>query len=156
MKKRIRTNEQNRRLHFLFYKLGFDGDMKAAAVESVTSGRTEHSSEMSILEAQELITLLNEEWSKMRPKKKESAKIAKMRQNLRRSIFRIMYDLGYINNTMNNAEKILTIETFLKDKTKISKHFNSLNIEELNKTIRQLQVIRRNYAQHEENKAKWN
>jgi len=153
---RKRTTDQNRRLYFLFNKLGFDDDMKKAAVEGTSNGRTDSSRELSANEAQQLIDSLSREWDKLRPKDTEAKKRAKIRQNLRRNIFKIMYDLGYINNQMTNAEKVLAIDDFTSNKTLIEKTLNALNIDELQKVIRQLQAIRRNYTQTEENKAKWN
>ena len=149
MKKR--TTDQNRRLYFLFSKLGFDDDMKLAAIEGTTNGRTDNSSELSFDEAQQLIDILNKEWQKMRPEQSEKREEAKLRQQLRRNIFKMMYDLGYIDNTMKNEQKILVIENFCSQKTKIEKSLNSLTIDDLQKVIRQLQAIRRNYSEKQKN-----
>lgn len=53
-----RTLRQNNALHDLLNKRGFTGDDKAEMVFDVTGGRTEHSSEMSVEEANVMIERL--------------------------------------------------------------------------------------------------
>lgn len=53
-----RTNEQNRALHSLITKAGFDADMKADIVFNYTDGRTRSSADLTYSECNELIKFL--------------------------------------------------------------------------------------------------
>ena len=55
-----RTAEQNRRLWWLAGQLGIDREAMGEVVLSLTEGRTKHTSELSYMEARELIEFLQQ------------------------------------------------------------------------------------------------
>ena len=55
-----RTAEQNRRLWWLAGQLGIDREAMGEVVLSLTEGRTKHTSELSYMEARELIVFLQQ------------------------------------------------------------------------------------------------
>jgi len=134
-----RTAQQNRILHSLLSELSISNENKENMVFSYTGGRTEHSSEMTQAECQAMIN----ELERMAGKAKERQN--KLKQTLRRNIFKLMYDLGYLNATMSSAEKLAVINRWTYKMLHIDKHLNYLSIDELRKVINQLQAVRRNY-----------
>ncbi len=137
-----RTKQQNKRLHKLLGELQIDAENKAQMVSSFTKGRTEHTSEMYYAEAQRMIEKLEEMSNKTQERQENELK-----QRLRRSVFRLMYDIGFLNSSMTNVDKIAEIHAFMRRKTKFQRHFNNLTTDELTTLINQLQAIRRNYQQ---------
>lgn len=74
----LRTAEQNRKLWWLAGKLGIDRDTMGEIVISHTNGRTSHSSELSFLEARELIDFLHRTLFPRRSRESSSAKTDKL------------------------------------------------------------------------------
>lgn len=137
-----RTKEQNRILYSLLNRLGIDESVKAILVYNYTGGRTEHSSEMTMAECDAMIKDLRAELEK-----KEYSKEGKERQYLRRKVFKLFYELGWINSDMTNVEKIGIINDWLEKKTKFKRNLNGLSKAELEILIRQLRAIRRIYEE---------
>lgn len=81
-----RTTEQNRKLWWLFGRMGFDRDAVAYMVDDWTGGRTEHTSELTFIEARDLIGRLESLVRKPRAKK-EDAELDRLRKGCLRSIF---------------------------------------------------------------------
>ncbi len=153
----MRTPQQSRDIYKLLNALGIKEEDKKAIVMGITKNRTEHTSEMTILEAREMIEILTKELGKKMLKQGENRinktgvkEIEKIKQRIRRTVFVLMYDLGVISNEMDTKEKIEKIEQWIKNHSDISKSFNSLQVEELEKIIRQLQAIRRIYVENEQ------
>ena len=138
-----RTEQQNKKFWKLINLLGINEDIKEELVYQFTGGRTIHSSEMTKEEMAELLKYLEsilESW------KNEN----KQKQKKRRQIFRLFYELGWIDNNMSSADKMEKIQGFLRQRSGIDKDLNSLSLKELNKVIKQLHIIKNNYARQEE------
>lgn len=134
-----RTVQSNKKLYALFTELGIDEDSKSTLVMSFTNDRTEHSSEMTEIEAKKLI-------EKLQPLTFRRKRDNELMQVLRRNIFKLMYDIGLINSYMTADNKLEYINKWIVGKLKINKELNSLNVNELTSFINQLQAIRRNYV----------
>lgn len=70
----LRTTEQNRRLWWLAGQLGLDKEAMSDIVYDFTEGRTNHTSELSFLEARELIDYLNRTLSPKNYRESSSAR----------------------------------------------------------------------------------
>jgi hypothetical protein len=145
-----RTIGTNKRLYALFNELRIDKDTKETLVLSFTNERTEHSSEMTESEANHLLEKLENQVKA--PMLREN----KFKQESRRNIFKLMYDIGLINASMVMAERQAYINSWIKNKLKIDKDLNDLNIDELISFTKQLQAIRRNYVSKVNNQATLN
>jgi hypothetical protein len=145
-----RTIKTNKRLYGLFGSLGIDENTKIDMVMSMSEGRTEHTSELSESEAQKLIDILD---GKIGQKQR---KLAELSQQLRRNIFKLMYDIGLINANMENAEKLEYINNWINGKLKLNKDLNALTFDELTSLIKQLQAVRRNYVQKSQRSVMYN
>lgn len=73
----LRTIEQNRKLWWLAGQLGLDKEAMADIVYDFTEGRTNHTSELSFLEARELIDYLNRTLSPKNCRESSSARTDK-------------------------------------------------------------------------------
>lgn len=144
-----RTQQQNKQLHSLLTSAGIDSDTKAEMVYRFTNGRTEHTSEMSSAECKELIKALLQSQSRSEQRKQRFEN--DLEQRSRRVIFRLMYDCGFIDNRMNNTEKLSIINDWIKRKTNLSGHLNSLSYSELGSVVNQLQAVRRRYNEKIDN-----
>ena len=133
-----RTQQQNKVLHRLLSRLGISDESKADMVLSFTNGRTERSSEMTMGECQNMIVELEHLLDKSKTRENE------LKQTLRRNVFKLMYDLGYLNGNMSNTEKLSVINRWAADMLHYDKDLNYLSIDELRRFINQLQAIRRN------------
>lgn len=149
----IRTKSQNSRLYGLFSQLAVSEDIKKELVFQFTGGRTEKSSEMEHRECNDLINTLQQQ---LNDQNKQKRQIADMLQKQRRNIFKLMYDVGLINNTMKSYEKVNVINNWISKKTKLNKELNSLNYDELISLKKQLQAVRRNYNEAQVKQAKYN
>ncbi len=146
-----RTQSQNKRLYGLFGRLGIDEDTKRAMVSAITRGRTEHTSELTVEEANELISALTDELRRAKKQQYEES------NRLRRKVFQYFYELGWIDVEMSNTQKRNIIANWIIQRTKTGKNdINQLTTDELNTVIRQLKAIKRNYEerQKEEKKSK--
>ena len=86
----LRTKEQNRKLWWLFGKIGFDREAVACLVEDWTEGRTSHTSELTFIEARELIARLEESRRSPRVRNhagKELADLERLRKGVIKAIF---------------------------------------------------------------------
>jgi hypothetical protein len=146
-----RTITSNKRLYALFSQLGIDNDSKCDLVLSISNGRTVHSSELTESEARQLIEKLQPSGSIV-PERRWS----ELAQQLRRNVFKLMYDIGLLNSNMNTAEKLDFINNWIKNKNNLDKDFNALNFDELTTFIKQLQAIRRNYIEKKAKQAMFN
>jgi hypothetical protein len=145
-----RTITSNKRLYGLFGQLGIDTDTKGDLVNSITKGRTIHSSEMSDEEANRLIDILeNNVQSRNR-------RHADLLQQMRRDVFKIMYDCGLLNGNMSTIEKMDIINAWIENKMNLKKDLNALEIDELTKLIKQLQAVRRKYVESKAKQAMFN
>lgn len=145
-----RTLQTNKKLYALIAQLGIDNDTKIDMVLSMSNGRTEHSSELSESEAQRLIDILESNIGK------EQRKLAELSQQLRRNVFKLMYDIGLINSNMEANEKLEYINNWINGKLKLNKDLNALTFDELTSLIKQLQAVRRNYVQKQEKSVMYN
>ncbi len=144
-----RTDKQNKQLHSLITSKGIDGETKADMVFDFTNGRTEHSSEMTVTECKQMIEALS--GKNNRPKPRYQRFNNDLEQQARRTIFRLMYDCGFINNRMSSAEKVSVINAWIKKKTNLTGHLNSLSFLELGSIVNQLQAVRRRYNENTHN-----
>lgn len=145
-----RTNAQNKRMYQLFSKLGIDADLKAELVLQFSNSRTEKSSELLLHEAGSLIRALEAKWEKRQRMAND------IKQRRRREVFKLSYDIGFINNRMTTAEKLNKINGFIAHRAKSVKHLNELSEAELDKLIKQLRAVRRNYTDEYERMAHLN
>lgn len=107
-----RTNEQNRKLHWLFGQLGItDPDAKSEIIYNFTGGRTCRSRELEFIECMELIKWLDNTLKSQRLTKSERidqridddperVKLDKLRKGLIKAIFR-WYELRGFSVTMD-------------------------------------------------------
>lgn len=152
-----RTLSQNKRLYQLFNQLGISGEIKADMVAEFTSHRTEKSSKMTINECNNLIRTLDDERNKNRVQRQQSRTFNDASNRLRRTIFSLMYDIGFIVSEETAKRKKYVIDSYIKKKTKTGKaDINELTFEELNKVIRQLQATKRIYKEAEIKQSKLN
>ena len=158
-----RTEGQNRRFWALISKLGIDEETRKSLVLQYTKGRTEHSSEMTRLEMEALLQDLgllagaSEEQAKdcrQEPaiNKKDAGKSQQSRrreneikQRKRRMIFRLFYRLGWIEPSWDTDRKLKVINDWLWRRAGLEKHLNELEVKELNKVIKQLNIVIENY-----------
>jgi hypothetical protein len=145
-----RTLQTNKKLYALIGQLGIDNDTKIDMILSMSNGRTEHSSELSENEAQRLIDILESNIGK------KQRKLAELEQQMRRNVFKLMYDIGLINTNMSNSEKLDYINNWIIGKLKIDKDLNSLTLNEIGSLIKQLQAVRRNYIDRSKKVAMYN
>jgi len=138
-----RTIPTNKRLYALITELGIDTETKEDMIYNFTNGRTIHSSELTEFEARQLI----EKLSPVNNRAENSRKLGEMNQQLRRNIFKLMYDIGLINSQMDNDAKVKYINGWIKGKMRLDKELNALTFDELTLFIRQLQAVRRNYVE---------
>lgn len=82
-----RTPAQNRKLYWLFSRLGFDSDAIAECVYSWTDGRTRHTSEMTYMECQDGIRILETSMRRARQNRAEESGLDRARKKCLRSIF---------------------------------------------------------------------
>ncbi len=149
-----RTIPQNKRLHFLLAKLGIDKYTCSDMVFNFTGGRTTSSAELTINECNTLIKKL--EAALYKDIKKQNRQIADLRQKARRTVFKLMYDCGFLDSSMNNTEKVNIINAFIKQRTRFKGILDSLSYEELGAVINQLQAIRHTYNEQLEKQAIYN
>ena len=151
-----RTKSQNNRLYGLFSKLGISGDLKKELVLQFTNNRTENSSEMEYKECNNLIMSLQEQLNSVKNKKSAKRQYNGIEQDLRRKVFKLMYDVGFINNQETNTRKLFVINAWIKKKMNVEIEFNKLSVDQLNKMIKQLQAVRRIYNEKAKFQAKYN
>lgn len=108
----LRTNEQNRKLYWLFGQLNIrDADTIADIVSNFTNGRTCHTSELQFIECMELIKWLNDSFKSQQLTKSERIdgmdknsdeykKLDRNRKGLIKAIFR-WYELRGMVVTMD-------------------------------------------------------
>jgi hypothetical protein len=145
-----RTVATNKKLYALFSELGITKENKELLVLSFTNNRTIHSSEMTETEAQYLIEKLQRDAKT--PKMSEN----QFKQTYRRNVFKLMYDIGLINANMTTPEKTAFINNWIKNKLKLGKELNALTLDELIRLINQLQAVRRNYINQQQQQAMYN
>lgn len=150
-----RTISTNKRLYGLIGQLSIDQDTKEEMILSMSNGRTMHSSELTESEAKQLIEKL-ENSDPVKHEKTISRINGELEQKFRRNIFKLMYDIGLINASMENGEKLEYINTWIKNKMKLDKDLNSLTFDELTTLIKQLQAVRRNYMERSTKQAMYN
>ncbi|MCF6184229.1 MAG: hypothetical protein L3J56_06325 [Bacteroidales bacterium] len=152
----IRTKSQNKRLYALLSQLKISEDNKKELVYRFTNGRTERSSEMEYRECNNLIMTLQEQLKELKNKQSAERQYSGIEQGLRREIFKLMYDVGFINNRDDNSRKLFVINAWIKKKMKLKKQLNELSVDELNKMIKQLRTVRRIYNEKAQFQAKYN
>ena len=84
----MRTIQQNRKLYWLFSRLNLNEDAVDALVLETTHGRTTHTSELSFIEAMELIRYLDNIRRSGVQKQRESLTLDRKRKGLIKAIFR--------------------------------------------------------------------
>lgn len=145
-----RTASQNARLYGLFTSLSITGELKKDLVFQFTGGRTEKSSEMEYRECQSLIESLEHNL------KKQKQSQAEIMQKSRRTVFKLMYDIGLIDSKMNTGQKIGIINRWIEVKTAFQGNLNNLSYDELQTVITQLNAVRRRYDEKYTKQARYN
>lgn len=80
--------EQNRKLWWLFNRAGFDREAVADFVGNYTEGRTTHTSELTFIEAREMIAWLDSTLTGGKQRERtESEQIDKLRKGCMRAIY---------------------------------------------------------------------
>ena len=151
-----RTLSQNKQLHALLAKLQIGKEAKADLVHQFTGGRTDRSSKMHYNECNNLIKTLEQQYKAEKSKSQANRQYSTIEQNLRRKIFKLMYDIGFIQSSDNNKRKMFVINTWIEKKTSCEKTLNELTEPELNTVIKQLHTVRRIYEEKEKKQANWN
>lgn len=131
-----RTLKQNKELHALIGQLGFDDDMKAVLINTYTHGRTMHSSNMSVMECQELINYLH---NKVKEKEFEKDK-------MRKRVISHMKEAGY---TLPDGRADMPAIQAWVQRQKYKKQLNKHTKKELSDLIYAADKVR----QHFKNKA---
>ncbi len=148
------TTRQNKMLHFLLNRLGIDDGTRHDMMFNFTGGRTTSSTELTKEECsiliEKLLSILDNDG------KKQDRLLKDLKQKSRRTIFKLMYDCGFLDAGMNNAEKLTVINKWIANKTKFDGKLNDLNYKQLDSIIRQLQAIRRNYSESYSKQAMYN
>lgn len=96
-----RTPAQNRKLYWLFNRLGFDLDAIGECVYSWTDGRTKHTSEMTFQECQDGIRIMETAMRRARQNRIEDCNLDRARKKCLRSIFAYAELRGMDNVTMD-------------------------------------------------------
>jgi len=105
----MRTIQQNRKLYWLFNRLKLNEDVIRELVNETTHGRTVHTSELSFLEAMELIKYLQNLSRSGEQKKTETLTLDKKRKGLIKAIFSWydrqgkVVDINYVKATACRA-----------------------------------------------------
>ncbi len=92
-----RTLSQNKRLFQLLNKLNIDECTRYDMVFNATGGRTTSSAELTVNECSALIKALENVLYKDETPAKRNRRLE---QKARRTIFKLMYDCGFIEKTM--------------------------------------------------------
>ena len=119
-------------------------DLKENLVFEVTNGRTEHLSDLTNSEADELIKHLND---RMKPAAPVAKPQAKQGDKIRKTIFHCAYEMRLINNRMTNEEKVATINGYIAGHEKIGlkKKLNEYTIPELQALCFQFSVFLKHF-----------
>lgn len=150
-----RTNGQNKRLYALLSKLCLDAEIKADLAKQVSAGRTEKTSELDYHECNHLITLLNDQilGQNQRP---EGRHVNSIENDMRRTIYKLMYECGFMFNTDHKERKAAIIDGWIRKKMNLTISLNELNIDQLQKMITQLQAVKRIYNSKKQDLTKLN
>jgi hypothetical protein len=71
-------------------------------------------------------------------------------QDSRRIVFRIMYEIGLIDNTLTTSDKMVKINSWIAMKTNFKeKGLNDLSINELKTLINKHQAVKRRYLEQQ-------
>jgi len=151
-----RTKSQNAHLHKLLGDLRINTDTKESLVAQFSENRTIKSSELTVDECRNLIGSLEAQKRTDKEQTQSERKFNTIGQVERRKVFKIMYDIGFINNEDTGERKVYVINAWIKKKLNLDKGLNDLSVDELNKMIKQLHTVRRNYKEKENKEAKWN
>ena len=128
------------KIHILLKELDLN-KYKGLLVMQFTNNRTEHSSEMKVSEALQLITHLS--------------KLDGAAERMRRKVFALAYEVGLIwgdtpdDKRMNGAK----LDKFLRERGTVKKPLNAMSKEELQKTVSQLQQMVKHNASSQAGKA---
>ncbi len=122
---RKRTKKQNTILHALMGKLRINEDLKKDMVYDFTNGRTIHTSEMSIKEADEMIRFLRSEINK-NDREFQS-------DRMRKKIIAKFVDMGYV--TKEGKADMPRIYAWVEKYGYLHKHLNKYTYEELPKLV---------------------
>ncbi len=142
-----RTATQNKRLYGIFQKLNIDSETKSDLVSQFTNGRTEKSSEMLYNECQNLIETLEIRYRESKSIKAATFQYNSAEQVIRRELFKLMYDVGFIDNGMNTDRKTFIMNGWIRKKMNLEKTLNDLDITELQRMRTQLLTVRRLYLE---------
>ncbi len=152
-----RTKKQNSRLHKLLTELNLNKEAeKSLLVLQFTDGKTGKSSEMTSKECSALIKTLENELQKLKNQNRAERQFNDTNQSLRRNVFKLMYDIGFIVNSETSAQKLDVINKWIAKRLNLDKTLNELSTEELNKLIKQLFTTRRVYKERAEHQARYN
>ena len=113
----MRTIQQNRKLYWLFNRLKLNEDVIASLILEFTHRRTTHTSELSFLEAMDLIKYLQDLNRSGGQKQSESTTIDKKRKGLIKAIFSWydkqgkVVDMNYVKATACRAAGVKTFNS---------------------------------------------
>jgi len=113
----MRTIQQNKKMYWLFNRLKLNEDVITALILEFTHGRTIHTSELSFLEAMELIKYLEDLNRSGGKKQSELPTIDKKRKGLIKAIFSWyekqgkVVDMNYVKATACRAAGVKTFNS---------------------------------------------
>ncbi len=137
-----RTLAQNKRLHALITKRGIGDETKAEMVFNLTKGRTDSTAELTYYECNTLIRNLENVSANNNAQRRF---LEQIKQKQRRTVFAIMYQIGFIDNTMTMDFRKFVIEQWIINHTRFEGTLNDLNSAQLGSLINQLRAVNRNY-----------
>lgn len=137
------TPAQLKALHVTFHRIGMDDDARHECIYSFTSGRTQSSRDLTMIEARLLLSRLNEDDEQMRSILLEEAR------TLCRSIYYLASQISFLNKDfpsdteedrqMNKAK----IDVWARSRSRFRKNIRQMNVGELREVKKQLEAIAR-------------
>ena len=137
------TPAQLKALHVTFHRIGMDDDARHECIYSFTSGRTQSSRDLTMIEACLLLSRLNEDDDQMRRLLFEEAR------TLCRSIYYLASRISFLNKgfptdtpedfEMNKAK----IDVWARSRSRFRKNIRQMNVGELREVKKQLEAIAR-------------
>lgn len=137
------TPAQLKALHVTFHRIGMDDDARHECIYSFTSGRTQSSRDLTMIEARLLLSRLNEDDEQMRRMLFEEAR------TLCRSIYYLASQISFLNKDfpsdteedrqMNKAK----IDVWARSRSRFRKNIRQMNVGELREVKKQLEAIAR-------------
>lgn len=134
-----RTQKQNKELHSLLAKLGYDEETKAQLVAAYTDNRTEKSSEMTQVECENLLITLRKRLSLAN--ELDTKKLKRMRS----IAIQEFVSIGWLQDSAIQAQDWDNVNVWMKTHSYLKKQLFKYTIQEMPKLLAQIKTMVSNY-----------